>query len=59
MAGISQVWLTEKELEHVLAAMEHTANDVYGADLGQKPPAQFTTALDKVKMALEPVACRI
>ena len=54
MAGISQVWLTEKELEALAV----------GWDIVQREaPAHITpdmrSGFDKIEMALEPVACRV
>lgn len=57
MAGISQVWLTEKELEASVHALE-----TLGEGTDEAPP--FLTeyekaALAKFKAALEPVACKV
>lgn len=55
MAGISQVWLTEKELTELDKALTGIREESGGTKL---PPALVSGA-DKIRMALEPVACRI
>jgi len=57
VAGISQVWLTEKELEASVHALE-----TLGQGSADAPP--FLTeheqaALNKFRAALEPVACKV
>lgn len=56
MAGISQVWLTEKELTALDKALSTLPE---WASLGYLLTPDFVSGADKIKMALEPVACKV
>jgi hypothetical protein len=56
VAGISQVWLTEKELTALDNALQRF-DDEYAVRVSLRP--HFASGHAKIKAALEPVACKV
>jgi hypothetical protein len=57
VAGISQVWLTEKELTALDTALSAHIGYLWG--WGPNPKPELVSGADKIKLALEPVACKV